>query len=106
MPNHAVVPGDCFNSIAKSEGFYNYLTVYNQGTNRTNFPNPNMLEEGTTVDVPDKKPKKAPLNLDAKTGFVVDRQKTKFRVVLLDTDFQTLQKINDLVGKAGHALEP
>ena len=86
--NHKVQPGDCLNSIAKENGFFNYLTVYKHGANKKNFPNPNTLEEGKQVEVPDKKTKKAPLKLDKETKFLLDRRKTRLRLVVLDADFK------------------
>jgi hypothetical protein len=29
MADHTVQPGDCFNSIAKTNGFFTYQTLYN-----------------------------------------------------------------------------
>jgi hypothetical protein len=92
MPTtHTVTPGDCFNSVAKDKGFYNYKTIHKHGQNTTNFPNPNMLEEGKTVEVPDKKPKKVALPLDQEKKFLVDRQKTNFRAFLLDFESKPLK---------------
>jgi hypothetical protein len=93
MPTHTVKPGDCLNSIAKEHGFFNYQTVYKHGGNKKSWPNPNTLEEGKTVDVPDKKPKKAKLALDKDTPFVLDRRKTKLRIVLLDAELKPLKVV-------------
>jgi hypothetical protein len=91
MPtNHTVKPGDCFNSIAKEHGFFNYRSVYTHGQNAKNWPNANTLEEGKTVEVPDKKQKKIPLKIDAQNNFVLDRRKTRLRVVLLDAELKPL----------------
>ena len=35
MPDVTSAAGDCFNRIAKAQGFFNYLTVYNHDTNAT-----------------------------------------------------------------------
>jgi hypothetical protein len=84
MPKQTVSPGDCFNSFAKQFGFFNYQTIYKHADNSTLWTNPNQLEEGGSVDIPDKNPKKLPLKLDAQTPFVIDRRKTKLRLVLTD----------------------
>jgi hypothetical protein len=93
MPTHTVKPGDCFNSIAKQHGFFNYETVYKHGQNKKNWPNPNTLEEGKTVDVPEKKEKKVTLTINKNNPFVLDRKKTKLRIVLLDSDFKPLKVV-------------
>ncbi|HWB83565.1 MAG TPA: hypothetical protein VG675_05470 [Bryobacteraceae bacterium] len=80
MPNVTTAAGDCFNSIAKAQGFFNYLTVYNHSDNATNFPNPNCLEEGSTVKVPEKQMKAFVLTLDAENKFKIIRKKTKLKV--------------------------
>jgi hypothetical protein len=90
MPKYTVVPGDCFNSLAKEHGFFNYRTIYKHGENEARWPNPNQLEEGGSVDLPDKKRKWLPLTLDKETRFVIDRQKTRLRLVLLDSAFRRL----------------
>ena len=91
MAPHVVTPGDCLNSIAKDQGFFNYQTVYKHGQNTTNFPNPNMLEEGKSVEIPDKTPKKIALTLDQEKKFLLDRQKTNFRATLVDFELKPLK---------------
>ncbi len=86
MPTHTVMPGDCLCSVAKERGFYNYLTIYKHADNTTRWLNPNMLEEGGTLQVPDKVAKKLPMSLDKDTTFLIDRQKTMFRVWLVDVE--------------------
>jgi hypothetical protein len=102
MPTYTVTPGDCFNSIAKDKGFFNYQTIYKFGQNSTNWANPNMLEEGKTVDIPDKQAKKVALSLDSEKKFVVDRKKTKIRVAIVDVEGQVprVQKCELTVGPA------
>src|SRR5688572_4466199 len=91
MPTYTVKPGDCFNSIAKANGFFNYRTVYNHSNNATKWTNANTLEEGKTVEIPDKKPKKVALKIDSQNKFAVDRRKTRFRVMLLDAELKPLE---------------
>src|SRR3954452_12647283 len=93
MPNYTVTPGDCFNSIAKAQGFFNYQTIYKEGENKKKFPNANMLTQGAVVEVPDKKQKKIALILDAEKKLKLDRRKTRLRVVLLDADFKPVKVI-------------
>ena len=104
MADHIVQPGDCFNSLAKENGYYNYLTLYNHATNATTHTKPNMLVEGTTVKIPDQKtPKKAPLTLDKETKFVLDRQPTKLRVAVLDAEGKDLPKVTAVAATVGTA---
>lgn len=93
MADHPVVPGDCFNSLAKDNGFYNYLTLYGHGDNaaiKTKRKNPNLLVEGDVVKIPDKRPKKMPLDLDKEKKFVVDRKPTKLRLAIMDVEDKAL----------------
>jgi hypothetical protein len=46
MPTYTVKPGDCFKSIAKQHGFFNYQTIYKHAANKKTWPNPNTLERG------------------------------------------------------------
>ena len=78
--------GDCFNRIAKANNFFNYLTVYNHSDNATNFPNPNCIEEGSTVKVPDKQVRAYALPLDNEKNFKVIRKKTKLRIKICKAD--------------------
>ncbi len=86
MPDVTSAAGDCFNRIAKTNGFHNYLTVYNHSDNATQFPNPNQVIEGSTVKVPDKTMKAFDVKLDAETKFKIIRQKCKLRVKLCKAD--------------------
>ncbi len=86
MPDVTSAAGDCFNKIAKDQGFFNYLTVYNHSDNATQFPNPNQVEEGSTVKVPEKQVKSYALPLDAEKPFKVIRKKTKLRVKICKAD--------------------
>ena len=91
MPDYTVSEGDCFDSIAKANGFYNYQTVYKNGKNATDWPNANMLVVGGKVDIPAKKVKKLDLLLDAIVKVVVDRKKTRLRIVAVDSAFKAIK---------------
>jgi len=86
MPDVTSAAGDCFNRIAKNNGFFNYLTVYNYDDNAANFPNPNQLVLGSTVKVPDKRMKAFDVKLDAETKFKIIREKCKLRVKVCKAD--------------------
>ena len=94
MATHTVVPGDCFSSLAKANNFFDYLTLYNHGSNsalKAKRPNPNQLEEGDSVEIPDKKIKKAPCVSNKEHKFVVVRTKTKLRLVIMDAKDKALK---------------
>ena len=111
MPTHTVQPGDCFNSIAKEHGFYNYLTLYEHGENASikgNRKNPNMLVEGDAVAIPAKRQKKVALDLDKDKKFVVDRKKTKLRLALKDCEDRNLPvtEVKLVVGSLTSTAKP
>jgi hypothetical protein len=93
MADHTVVPGDCFSSLAKDNNYYNYLTLYNHPDNATikgTRTNPNFLNEGDTVKIPDKRQKKVALTLDKEKKFEVDRKKTKLRLKVVDVELKPI----------------
>jgi hypothetical protein len=91
MPPHTVATGDCFDSIAKANKFYNYRTIYDSGSNATNWPNANQLVVGGTVDIPVKSTKMFDLLLDGVVRAVLDRKNTKMRIVAVDADFKAVK---------------
>lgn len=86
MPDVTAKAGDCFSRIAKEQGFFNYRSVYDHDTNAANFPNPNCVEQGATIKVPEKKMKAFNLPLDAEKKFKIIRKKTKLRVKIVKAD--------------------
>lgn len=102
MGTYTVVDGDDFDSIAKAKTFFDYQTIYKSGKNTTNWPNPNMLVAGGTVDIPEKKVKKVDLKLDKAVKVAVVRRKTRLRMVLLDAALKPLKPntCNTTVGVA------
>lgn len=93
MPDVTAAAGDCFSRVAKAEGFHNYLTVYNHADNATVFPNPNCVEVGKTVKVPEKAMKLFDLPLDGEKKLKIARKPTKLRVDLCTADAATAPKI-------------
>ena len=77
MAQKRVKPEDCFESIAASNKFFNYQTVYGFDDNAAQHPHPNQLVEGSVVKIPDKVQKTVNLTLDATNVFVVVQRKTK-----------------------------
>jgi N-acetylmuramoyl-L-alanine amidase len=94
MAKHSVSLGECFSSLAQANGFFDYLTLYNHGTNaalKSKRPNPNQLEEGDSVDIPAKQVKKLTLPADQEHKFVVVRTKTKVRIAIADATGKPLK---------------
>lgn len=94
MPNVTSTAGDCFARIAKAQGFFNYRTVYNHDDNAAQFPNPNQVEEGSSVKVPEKKMKAFDLPVDAEKKFKVVRKKTNLRVKICMADVAQVPEIS------------
>jgi hypothetical protein len=91
MPSYTVAEGDCFDSIAKANTFFDYQTIYKSGNNKTTWPNPNMLVIGGAVNIPVKEVKKVDLKLDKTVNAVVKRRKTRLRIVTTDSSFKALK---------------
>jgi hypothetical protein len=93
----SVDPGDCFASIAKAKGFFNYRTLYDHADNaalKAKRPNPNQLVEDDVVQIPDKAFKVVNLTLDGTKKFVLDRRKTKLRILLTDSKKTALTPVS------------
>jgi N-acetylmuramoyl-L-alanine amidase len=94
VAKHNVVPGDCFCSLAKANNFFDYLTLYNHGSNaalKAKRPNPNQLVEGDSVEIPDKKIKKVLGATNKEHKFLVLRTKTKLRLVIVNAQDMPLK---------------
>lgn len=85
--------GDCFNRIAKAQGFFNYLSIYQHADNQAKFPNPNQLALGSTVKIPEKVMKVFSLPLDAEKKFKLVRKLTKLTVKICKADTSQLPGI-------------
>jgi hypothetical protein len=103
MPDIVSTAGDCFNRIAKANGFFNYRSVYDHLDNAANFPNPNQVEEGSTIKVPEKKMKAFDVNLDAEKHFKIIRKPTNLKIKICKADITQALAIKkatlDLAGK-------
>jgi hypothetical protein len=91
LPSYTVAENDCFDSISKANNFYNYRTIYDAGSNATDWPNANQLVVGGTVNIPAKTTKKFKLLLDGVVKAVLKRKKTKMRIVAVDADFKAIK---------------
>src|ERR687886_719953 len=101
MPDIVTTPGDCFNRVAKANGFFNYRSVYDHSTNAASFPNPNQVEEGSTIKVPEKQMKAFDLNLDAEKPFKIIRKPTNLKIKICKADVSqalTIKKATLVLG--------
>jgi N-acetylmuramoyl-L-alanine amidase len=91
MATHKVEEGQTLYTIAHSNGFANWRTIYDHPSNeelRAKRPNPQVLQPGDIIQIPDPPPDEAiAVALDART--VLRRTKKGFQTVrftVLDTD--------------------
>jgi N-acetylmuramoyl-L-alanine amidase len=82
---HTVVQGECLASISRKYGFLNYRTIYDAPENdefRRRRPNPNIINPGDQLYIPDKKVKMETRGTDAHYTFQISPQKVVLRVVV------------------------
>ena len=87
MRTHKVGKKECLASIAWQYGFQSWKTIYDDPANekfRAKRPNPNVIQEGDELFIPDKESKETDGATDAKHKFKVKKDSWLFRVELLD----------------------
>lgn len=85
MPMHTVEQGECLSSIAKTQGFSDWRTIYNHARNadfRKLRPNPNVIFPGDQLFIPDKEVKEEDRATGALAPFKLNAQKTLLRIRL------------------------
>jgi hypothetical protein len=86
--NYEVQQGDCIESIAHAHGFF-WQTIWNHPNNldlKNARKNPNVLQEGDRVFVPDLRPKQESGATDKRHKFKRKGVPSKLRLVLMDDD--------------------
>ena len=94
MPMHTVAQGECLSSIAKQYGFHDYRTIYDHANNadfRQLRKNPNVINAGDQLFIPEKDPKVVERPTGAVHTFQVQRRKTLLRIVVKDQEDQPLR---------------
>jgi hypothetical protein len=84
MPTHIVKQGDCITSIAKSYGFF-WETIWNHGDNaqlKQDRGDPNVLNPGDKVVIPDKQKKEESRGTEARHKFILKGEPAKLRLRL------------------------
>jgi len=84
---HVVTQGECLSSIAQAHGFANWKVLYDHPENaalKARRPNPNSLQPGDRVAIPDKLQKTVEGPLGKWYEFSVERKLTKLRLQLSD----------------------
>lgn len=86
MPGiHTVIPGDHMSSIAEQYGFTKYETIWNHPENaglKSLRKNPNVLNPGDQVYIPDREIKTLDRPVDALHSFTRATEDLKLRIVL------------------------
>jgi Putative peptidoglycan binding domain len=85
---HVVQQGECLSQIAAGYGFADYTDVYNHPDNddfRQLRPNPNLIQPGDQVQIPDLDKKSVDCPTGASYNFQVTRPKRKLKVQIQDT---------------------
>lgn len=85
MPMHTVAQGECLSSIAKTQGFSDWRTIYNHPSNadfRKLRPNPNVIFPGDQLFIPEKEPKTEDRATGALHPFKLNTEKTLLRLRL------------------------
>jgi len=84
---YMVVEGDHISSIAKDNGFPDYHTIWDHANNadiKKQRDNPNVLNPGDMLFIPDKEQKEESGNTEKRHTFVVKKEPLKLRLVLED----------------------
>lgn len=91
MPKtHNVRQGDCISTIAYASGFF-WETIWNHPENaqvKERRQNPNVLQQGDQVFIPDKRRKEEPCQTTRRHTFRIKGVPVKFNVRLLDSSGQ------------------
>jgi len=96
MPNHNVVQGDCFLSIAENYGFF-WETLWNHPNNaelKTKREDPTILYPGDVVFVPVKRLKEVKESTDQVHKYRMKNVPAKFHIRLLNDDDSPRANLN------------
>jgi len=86
---HTVTQGECFSSITKKFGFFDYKIIYDDAENsalKTKRPNPNVLFPGDIVAIPERQLKEEIGATLQKHIFKIPSKKTFIKVVIKDSE--------------------
>lgn len=86
---YIIKQGECLASIAADFGFRRWQTIYDHADNeelRNTRPNPNIMFPGDTIIIPDKRPRKEKLAVNAKHKITLETSKWRLKLALRDTD--------------------
>jgi len=93
---HTVGQGECLLTIAKQHGFTNYQEIYNHPNNaslKRKRPNPNILNTGDILFIPDKQFKQVPGATGNIHKFVVRIPTQRYRTTIRDGHGNPIAKI-------------
>lgn len=86
---HTVVSGECMTTLAARYGLRDAAAIHDHPDNaelKRRRPNPNVLEPGDVVVIPERELKTEPVAVDAAHRVRVRRLKKELRIVLLDAE--------------------
>src|SRR5256885_3381006 len=89
--------GDCLSSLAKGFGFIDYKTIYDHPENaelKQKRYNPNVLKPGDKIFIPDHDLKEADKPTEQRHNFVLNRDKTLFRLIINESDEKPFANLN------------
>jgi N-acetylmuramoyl-L-alanine amidase len=87
MSDYTVRQGDCLSSIAAQHGFRDYRIIYDHPSNaalKAKRPNPNVVNPGDGLFIPEKEQKQCPAPTGKRTTFWARIPRTRLRLRLLD----------------------
>lgn len=87
MLRHVVSQGECLSSIARRYGLPDWRTIYDHPANvdfRKTRPNPNVIQPGDELLVPEREPRREQRPVDHRHPFVVQLPTTHMRIVVAD----------------------
>jgi N-acetylmuramoyl-L-alanine amidase len=91
MAIHEVQPGECLASIAKAAGFSNWKTLYKHESNaelRRKRPDPNLLEPGDEVAIPEATRKSEDASSEVVHRFKRPTQRVRLRIAILNDKWE------------------
>jgi len=103
---YTVKQGDCLSSIAKRHGFARWRTIYDHPKNeafRKKRPNPNVIQPGDHLHIPDKELKEVEVPATNHHKFRLKKSPCRVRLHLRDDEGQALAKKTFEIVVAGKA---
>ncbi len=108
MSNHIATDGDCFSSLAAQTGFPSWKALHGHPANaglKAKRPNPNLLNNGDVVVLPEREPKTVAAATGAEHIFKAKRPHAKLRLFLRDVVGRELGLVKCILEVGGKTSE-